>query len=173
MTRMSNEALKFYRPLDEPYIGCKVCSAVHVNRPIYHPPVLAPGEFGHKIIVCGSCYSYYRLVQPSNEMPLEKLLEVLSTRKRRSKSIHKIKRNSLEFKRKWYIGLVRILGSDGTVESAYDDDTQQQFDPKEVNKFDQARPDLMEMNLDEIKEWCQNNLTDQRLINKIVSSFSS
>ena len=173
MARLSNSKLESYKPLSEPYIGCRICGDLNKCKSLYHPPILAPGQEGLKLTVCQSCYSYYRLMKPSHTLTFERLFEFLSSRPRRVRTHHKIPKNSAEFKRKWGLGgLEWSCDDDGTIIGAWDD-VVKDYNPKDVSKFVGVRHILMEMTYEDLVQYAQKNFTDQRFIIKVVSSFSS
>lgn len=162
MARQSNEYLARYDELKTE--SCNFCGSDMNLMPMYHPKSLLPEERGYKIKCCKACYGSYKAKGLDN-MPLDFVTKALVNRSRHQSN------NAQTFGR-FNLGLTKFL-DDNDIITCAEDEYGLKYDPMDVQLYEDSISLFITMTPTQIKEWCQNNLSDQRFINKVVSSFSS
>lgn len=154
------------RPTDDNKVDCYVCRRLPSVCNIYHPIKVKDQERGTIISSCRACYiSYKALKDPFGNLKL--IIEKLRSRNRYTSS--KIKGN-----KRWHMDLqLNYMEYGNEIVYAEDTLTGERYDLEDVQKFVDKRDWLFEQPLNIVDSWCQEHLTDQRFINKIVTTFSS
>lgn len=162
MARQSNEYLARYDELKTE--SCNFCGSDNGLMPMYHPKSLLPEERGVKIRCCTACYGSYKAKGLDN-MPLAFVTKALVNRTR-----HQSK-NTQTFSR-FNLGLTKYLDDCNKITCA-EDENGIRYDPEDVQLYEDSISLFITMTPNQIEKWCKDNLTDQKFINKVVSSFSS
>lgn len=154
------------RPIDDTGRDCYICGSCNSLLNLYHPTKVREGERGIVITSCRSCYgSYKSLNNPYGDFV--KIMSRLKSRKRYgSVALHRDVR--------WHQDLDMYFDP-GTnmLTSVKDSVTGEDRLVEDVLKFTRVRNWLIGQPAEKVEKWCNDNLTDQRFINKVVSSFSS
>ena len=154
------------RPIDDIREDCYICGSSSTLLNLYHPTKVREGERGIVITACRSCYgSYKSLNNPYGDFV--KIISKLKSRKRYgSVALHRDVR--------WHQDLDMYFDPATSELSAVKDSvTGEDRIVEDVLNFTRVRGWLFKQPKDTVEKWCKDNLTDQRFINKVVSSFSS
>lgn len=151
--------------------GCGFCNTPGTLVNIYHPNVLPEGHRGVHVKSCKSCYSTYK-TRHLDSRPFEAVKRYLTSRQRRFYRPRNCDTPYEVLQERFYQGLDIYFGPEGEVVAAMDQDGMH-YDISDVEKFMKCRAGLMSMSKDLVEDFCKKNFTDQRFINKVVSSFSS
>ena len=166
MPRLSSEAAAKYDHI--PTKGCHVCSSIS-NSNVYHPRTLAEGVRGVRIQMCQSCYVSYKRLKLEDK-PLVIMLKILKERPRRVRGLN------ASSKTDGYPDIgVDVFRDLETGEIIFVEDTKSnhQIPVSDMYKFEEIKSELILLRNEDLQKACQKNFTDQRFINKVVSSFSS
>ena len=154
------------RPIDDQQRSCYVCESPNTLMNIYHPTKVREGERGVVITSCRSCYgSYKSLNNPYGDFI--KILLKLKSRRRYGSAI-------MMQDVKWHQDLDMYFDTTtNELSSVKDNVTGEDRLVEDVLNFTRVRGWLFKQPKDTVEKWCNDNLTDQRFIIKVVSSFSS
>lgn len=158
---------KFYdHPQDDNLTDCYICKKSPSSLNLYHPVKVREGERGIKVSSCKACYVYYKTLN-SPYGDFTKILEKLRSRRRNRST-------AMRGDPRWHMDLqLNYLEFSDEIVYAANSLTGEVYDLEDVQKFVDKRDWLFEQPLNIVDSWCQEHLTDQRFINKIVTTFSS
>lgn len=140
---------------------CYFCGGDKSLRFMYHPRDLLPDERGAKIKCCTSCYGYYKAKHLENK-PLALITKTLSNRNRYKSKIYD----------RFHLSLNKYFDeSDNIV--CVEDDNGTRYDVYDFILYENSIQLLSTMSQVQIKQWCKDNLKDQQLINKIISTINN
>jgi hypothetical protein len=145
---------------------CHFCGSDKDLKFIYHPRDLFPDERGLKIKCCISCYGYYKSKNLENR-PLAFVTETLSNRNRYKSQ----KSNESKIQDRLDLGLTKYFDEFDNV-VCIEDDNGVRYDIHDFMLYESSIQVLSTMSQAQIKQWCEDNLKDQQLINKVITTIS-
>lgn len=160
------KATNYIRPENDHSDKCYVCGSTLKLQNLFHPSkILREGDKGSVITCCRPCYVYYR-TKNLNWKNLDTVLEVLRSRKRYGSSEDRAITS-------FNLGLTFIRDAE-TDELLWieEDEEIMDYSLEDAKKFLEHRAWLVRQSLEDVEQWAKDNLTDQRFIIKVVSSFS-
>jgi hypothetical protein len=146
---------------------CYFCGGDKSLRPIYHPRDLFPDERGVKIKCCISCYGHYKFKNLENR-PLAFVINTLSSRNRYNSQ----KSNESKIRDRLNLGLTKYFDDSDNL-SCVEDDNGVRYDIHDFMLYESSIQVLSTMSQAQIGWWCKENLKDQQLINKIISTINN
>lgn len=163
---MPKSTTMYDRPADDTQTVCYICDTPDPLINLYHPTQVKDGERGVVITSCRSCYGAYKsLNDPFGSF--EKIKLRLESRKRYGSA-------AMRQDVRWHQNLDMYFDPATNELTAVEDSvTGEDRIVKDVINFVKARNWLVRQPKDTVEKWCNDNFTDQRFINKVVSSFSS
>lgn len=161
MSRISAEMMSRYAIVKSD--GCIICEA-ESKRLVHHPKNLLENESGIRIEMCVACYGSYKALKLDN-LRWDYVFQKLSSRRRNAPP-------GVRFDTRWHQNLEVFLGESNQVVSAENVLTNERYDAKDVQLYFDNRALLIRQPKEVVEKWCKDNLTDQRFIIKVVSSFS-
>jgi hypothetical protein len=117
--------------------------------------------------MCSPCYGSYKRLG-FEQLPLASMVKLLNGRPRRNR----IMDNKSEAQDFLNLGLEIVFDAESGDVFYAEDAEGNTYHAIDVSKFLRLRSELIVMSREDLLKACNKNFTDQRFINKVVSSFS-